>query len=365
MDLNLLTIPELKNIARENVSCKGHSAYKKRAELLAFIKKCSKKKPVVNKPTSPQNLKLMTVVELRALAKKHGCSGYYKLKKDELITFVKKCIKKSSQRPLQPIPQPLLQPLPQRPPVQPIPQPQRPPVQPMPTPQPQRPRPPVQPMPQPQRPPQAERPRPPVQPIPQPQKPPSSIKHSYIDYKNDIVKLMKKKFNQSKINSQSLEKINVFLNVIAIAVLDEAYSSMKYGEISAGEIQDVLQDIFSLTHYKAILYYVFRPMLVLEKLEGKSLSLEEKQIKSGIQFPIKLSSGFFKKYNTHFTEGAQLYIAGLLECMTNELFKVVFASRRPGKELSIQEIELPLQQDDDFSELLIDLSIDYNFNFMT
>lgn len=44
----------------------------------------------------PENLSIMTVLELKALAKQHGCSGYSKLKKDQLIPFVKKCIEKAS-----------------------------------------------------------------------------------------------------------------------------------------------------------------------------------------------------------------------------------------------------------------------------
>ena len=70
MDLDLLKLSELKAIARENPNCKGYSTYKKKTELLAFIKKCTK--------NSPER----KVGELRALAKKQGCS---KLKKDELI----------------------------------------------------------------------------------------------------------------------------------------------------------------------------------------------------------------------------------------------------------------------------------------
>jgi len=182
-----------------------------------------------------------------------------------------------------------------------------------------------------------------------------------VDYKRDVVDLMKNKFNQTKINPQALEQINNFLNAIAIAVLDKAYSSRKYRGISVGEIQDVLQGIFSLNHYNAILYYVFRAMTIFANLKEERLSLEEKQVKTGIKFSIKLSSGFFTKYNVPFTQGSQLYIAGLLECMSNELFKVVFATRRPGKELSSQEIKLALEQNDDFAKLLNDL----NFRFKT
>ena len=98
--LKLLTVVELKQRAK-TLGCKGYYALKK-DELIDFVLKCNKKLSPQKKPHSPQGKKLspkkklqgLTVVQLKQRAKELGCKGYSAFKKDELIEFIVKCIRK-------------------------------------------------------------------------------------------------------------------------------------------------------------------------------------------------------------------------------------------------------------------------------
>ena len=94
--LSKLTVVQLREMSKQK-GCKGYSKMKKKDDLIQFIKLCIKKSPKVSPPkasppkASPTNKGKLTVVQLRELAKRKGCKGYSKLKKDELIQFVKNC----------------------------------------------------------------------------------------------------------------------------------------------------------------------------------------------------------------------------------------------------------------------------------
>jgi len=86
-----LTVAQLRELAKRK-GCKGYSKMKK-AELLEFVKNCeSKKVKDSQKPSAPkESPRQLTVVQLRELAKRKGCKGYSKMKKAELLEFVKNC----------------------------------------------------------------------------------------------------------------------------------------------------------------------------------------------------------------------------------------------------------------------------------
>ena len=95
-----MTVKELRALAKEN-GLRGYFKLRK-LELISFIRDKLNLKPTKRKATKP-----MTVKDLRALAKENGLKGYSKLKKSELISFIRDKLK----NPLRPRP-----PKPTRPP---------------------------------------------------------------------------------------------------------------------------------------------------------------------------------------------------------------------------------------------------------
>ena len=103
MDYNRMTVKDLRALAKDN-GLKGYSRLKK-SELISFIRDNLKLKPTKRKPLKP-----MTVKDLRALAKDNGLKGYSKLKKSELISFIRDNLKNPSKprppKPTRPPPPP-------------------------------------------------------------------------------------------------------------------------------------------------------------------------------------------------------------------------------------------------------------------
>ena len=103
MDYNQMTVKDLRALAKDN-GLRGYSKLKK-SELISFIRDNLKLKPTKRKPLKP-----MTVKELRALAKDNGLRGYSRLKKSELISFIRDNLKNPSKprppKPTRPPPPP-------------------------------------------------------------------------------------------------------------------------------------------------------------------------------------------------------------------------------------------------------------------
>jgi len=86
----MVTVKELQKLTKEK-GCKGYSKLRK-AELIEFLKTCV---PIINGKKNHKiipNLEKYKVKELRKMAKEKGCKGYSTLRKSELIEFLKVCV---------------------------------------------------------------------------------------------------------------------------------------------------------------------------------------------------------------------------------------------------------------------------------
>ena len=92
-DLNKLTVEQLRDIARRK-KCPGYSTLR-RQELIRFVKSCMKKRSPSPKRSPKRSPSLstssLTVKQLREVAKKLGCPGYSTLRRVELIKFINRC----------------------------------------------------------------------------------------------------------------------------------------------------------------------------------------------------------------------------------------------------------------------------------